>query len=171
MTGRMLDERLGKVHFWMLFIGFHTTFLVQHWLGVEGMPRRYADYLPEDGSPPSTRSRRSARSCSAPRRCRSSTTSGSRARRAAGRGRRPVGLGPLARVGDLLPAAAPQLHHAPADPLRVPAFDLHHPVAVLVEGEAPDGNLLDQVYGAADQKGRTEAQTPADAAAREENGR
>jgi cytochrome c oxidase subunit I len=49
MTGRMLDERLGKVHFWMLFIGFHTTFLVQHWLGVEGMPRRYADYLPEDG--------------------------------------------------------------------------------------------------------------------------
>jgi cytochrome c oxidase subunit 1 len=49
LTGRMLDERLGKVHFWMLFIGFHTTFLVQHWLGVEGMPRRYADYLPSDG--------------------------------------------------------------------------------------------------------------------------
>jgi cytochrome c oxidase subunit 1 len=49
LTGRMLDERLGKVHFWMLFIGFHTTFLVQHWLGVEGMPRRYADYLPQDG--------------------------------------------------------------------------------------------------------------------------
>ena len=49
MTGRMLDERLGKVHFWMLFIGFHTTFLVQHWLGVEGMPRRIADYLPSDG--------------------------------------------------------------------------------------------------------------------------
>jgi cytochrome c oxidase subunit 1 len=49
MTGRMLDERLGKIHFWMLFIGFHTTFLVQHWLGVEGMPRRYADYLPSDG--------------------------------------------------------------------------------------------------------------------------
>jgi cytochrome c oxidase subunit I len=37
------------VHFWLLFIGFHTTFLVQHWLGVEGMPRRYADYLPSDG--------------------------------------------------------------------------------------------------------------------------
>jgi cytochrome c oxidase subunit 1 len=49
MTGKMLDERLGKIHFWLLFVGFHTTFLVQHWLGVEGMPRRIADYLPSDG--------------------------------------------------------------------------------------------------------------------------
>jgi cytochrome c oxidase subunit 1 len=48
-TGRMLDETLGKVHFWMLFIGFHTTFLIQHLLGIKGMPRRYADWLPEDG--------------------------------------------------------------------------------------------------------------------------
>ena len=49
MTGRMLDETLGKVHFWLTFIGFHMTFLVQHWLGNEGMPRRYVDYLPTDG--------------------------------------------------------------------------------------------------------------------------
>ncbi|EGD40780.1 cytochrome c oxidase, subunit I [Nocardioidaceae bacterium Broad-1] len=49
MTGRMLDERLGKVHFWLLFVGFHATFLVQHWLGVEGMQRRISDYLPSDG--------------------------------------------------------------------------------------------------------------------------
>lgn len=49
MTGRMLDEKLGKIHFWLLFIGFHLTFLVQHWLGVEGMPRRYVDYSPSDG--------------------------------------------------------------------------------------------------------------------------
>ena len=48
-TGKMLNERIGKVHFWMLFIGFHMTFLIQHWLGVNGMPRRYADYMPEDG--------------------------------------------------------------------------------------------------------------------------
>ncbi|WP_235618866.1 cytochrome c oxidase subunit I [Embleya scabrispora] len=48
-TGKMLDERLGKIHFWTLFVGFHTTFLVQHWLGAEGMPRRYADYLDADG--------------------------------------------------------------------------------------------------------------------------
>ncbi|MFI1953855.1 MULTISPECIES: aa3-type cytochrome oxidase subunit I [Streptomyces] len=49
MTGRMLDERLGKIHFWTLFAGFHGTFLVHHWLGQQGMPRRYADYLAADG--------------------------------------------------------------------------------------------------------------------------
>ncbi|WSQ70116.1 cytochrome c oxidase subunit I [Streptomyces xinghaiensis] len=49
MTGRMLDERLGKIHFWTLFVGFHGTFLVHHWLGQQGMPRRYADYLAADG--------------------------------------------------------------------------------------------------------------------------
>ncbi|MFI0739156.1 cytochrome c oxidase subunit I [Streptomyces sp. NPDC021100] len=49
LTGRMLDERLGKVHFWTLFVGFQLTFLVQHWLGEAGMPRRYADYLAADG--------------------------------------------------------------------------------------------------------------------------
>jgi cytochrome c oxidase subunit I len=48
-TGRYMDERMGKLHFWMTFFGFHLTFLVQHWLGNEGMPRRYADYLPSDG--------------------------------------------------------------------------------------------------------------------------
>ena len=47
-TGKMLNERLGKIHFWLLFIGFHTTFLVQHWLGAMGMPRRYPTYQPED---------------------------------------------------------------------------------------------------------------------------
>jgi cytochrome c oxidase subunit 1 len=49
MTGRMMDERLGKLHFWLTVIGFNGTFLVQHWLGAEGMPRRYADYQAADG--------------------------------------------------------------------------------------------------------------------------
>jgi cytochrome c oxidase subunit I len=49
MTGRMLDDRWGHLHFWLTFIGFHGTFLIQHWLGNRGMPRRYADYLPSDG--------------------------------------------------------------------------------------------------------------------------
>src|SRR5690606_11365453 len=48
-TGKMLNERIGKVHFWLTFLGFHMTFLIQHWLGVEGMPRRYADSLPDEG--------------------------------------------------------------------------------------------------------------------------
>ncbi|WP_165990263.1 cytochrome c oxidase subunit I [Streptomyces sp. YIM 98790] len=48
-TGKMLDERLGKISFWTLFLGFQGTFLVHHWLGAEGMPRRYADYLAADG--------------------------------------------------------------------------------------------------------------------------
>ena len=49
MTGRMLDEKLAKLSFWLVFIGFNMTFLVQHWLGNMGMPRRYADYLDTDG--------------------------------------------------------------------------------------------------------------------------
>jgi cytochrome c oxidase subunit 1 len=48
LTGRLLDERLGRLHFGLLFVGFHTTFFLQHLLGMQGMPRRYADYLPEE---------------------------------------------------------------------------------------------------------------------------
>ena len=44
MTGRMYDERLGKIHFWLTFIGFNVTFGPMHWVGLEGMPRRVADY-------------------------------------------------------------------------------------------------------------------------------
>ncbi|WP_084965609.1 cytochrome c oxidase subunit I [Thermoactinospora rubra] len=47
-TGKMLNDRLGKLHFWLLFVGFHATFLVQHWLGAVGFPRRYADYSAVD---------------------------------------------------------------------------------------------------------------------------
>ncbi|GAA4194153.1 cytochrome c oxidase subunit I [Gryllotalpicola kribbensis] len=48
-TGKMLNEKLAVWHFWLLFIGFHTTFLIQHWLGVVGMPRRYYTYAASDG--------------------------------------------------------------------------------------------------------------------------
>ncbi len=48
-TGRMLSETLGKWHFWLFFIGFHMTFLVQHMLGLAGMPRRVASYEATDG--------------------------------------------------------------------------------------------------------------------------
>ncbi|CAN5647223.1 cytochrome c oxidase subunit I [soil metagenome] len=48
-TGRTLHEGWGKLHFWLTLVGFHLTFLVQHVLGLEGMPRRVADYYPGDG--------------------------------------------------------------------------------------------------------------------------
>jgi cytochrome c oxidase subunit I len=47
MTGRMYDERLGKLHFWLTFVGFNLTFFPMHILGTQGMPRRVADYLPK----------------------------------------------------------------------------------------------------------------------------
>jgi cytochrome c oxidase subunit 1 len=44
MTGRMYNERLAKLHFWWMFIGFNVTFFTMHWPGIQGMNRRIADY-------------------------------------------------------------------------------------------------------------------------------
>jgi cytochrome c oxidase subunit I len=44
MSGRLMSEGLGKASFWLIFIGFNTTFLVQHSAGLSGMPRRVYDY-------------------------------------------------------------------------------------------------------------------------------
>jgi cytochrome c oxidase subunit I len=44
VTGRLMSEKLGKLHFWMTFLGMNGTFLPMHWLGLQGMPRRYATY-------------------------------------------------------------------------------------------------------------------------------
>jgi cytochrome c oxidase subunit 1 len=49
MFGRILDEKLGKWTFWLFFIGFHMTFFIQHFLGLQGMPRRVFTYLPNQG--------------------------------------------------------------------------------------------------------------------------
>lgn len=46
MFGKLLNETLGKWHFWTFFIGFHLTFFPQHFLGLMGMPRRVYTYLP-----------------------------------------------------------------------------------------------------------------------------
>jgi len=47
MMGRMMDDMLGKVHFWLFFVGFNLTFFTMHFLGLHGMPRRVYTYLPE----------------------------------------------------------------------------------------------------------------------------
>lgn len=44
MTGRMYDERLGRLHFWLFLVGYLLTFLPQYALGYLGMPRRYYTY-------------------------------------------------------------------------------------------------------------------------------
>jgi len=49
ITGRLLDERLGKWHFWIMMIGFNVTFFPQHFLGLIGMPRRIYTYAPDLG--------------------------------------------------------------------------------------------------------------------------
>ncbi|MBV8259278.1 MAG: cytochrome c oxidase subunit I [Actinobacteria bacterium] len=47
MTGRMYDEKLGKLHFWLTFVGFNLTFFPMHIIGTQGMPRRVSDYAPK----------------------------------------------------------------------------------------------------------------------------
>jgi cytochrome c oxidase subunit I len=49
ITGRLLDERLGQLHFWLMLIGFNVTFFPQHFLGIIGMPRRIYTYAPDLG--------------------------------------------------------------------------------------------------------------------------
>jgi cytochrome c oxidase subunit 1 len=148
LTGRMLDERLGKLHFWMTFIGFHTTFLIQHWLGVEGMPRRYADYLPEDGfklyNQISTVGALILGASVLP-----FTYNVIKTWRTA----------PLVEVDDPWGFSAslewatscPPPRHNFASLPRIrserPAFDLHHPEVSAGDFPAADQNLLDKVYG------------------------
>ena len=52
ITGRMLNEKLGKAHFWVQFIGFNLTFAPMHWLGLQGMVRRTWRYAEETGLGP-----------------------------------------------------------------------------------------------------------------------
>ena len=113
MTGRRLNERLGKVHFWMMFIGFNLAFFPQtSWASGHAAARRrlFARCRLDDLNLIST----AGRSSSPPASCPSWSTSSPPSSTASGWGR-PVG-GEHARMGDQLPAAAVQLRQAAADP-------------------------------------------------------
>jgi len=47
VTGRLLNEGIGRLHFLLTFVGFNLCFAPQHWLGLNGMPRRVAEYDPQ----------------------------------------------------------------------------------------------------------------------------
>jgi cytochrome c oxidase subunit 1 len=133
----------------MLFIGFQVTFLIQHWLGVKGFPRRYADYLPGDGFTFMNQI----------------STMGSlllglstlvflynvwRTHRKA----KPVGVDDPWGWGRSLEWATscpPPRHNFDSIPRirsESPAFDLHHPEIALGEGDVHNDNVLESVYGA-----------------------
>jgi cytochrome c oxidase subunit 1 len=147
-TGKMLDEKLGKLHFWALFVGFHTTFLVQHWLGAEGMPRRYADYLAADGfTTLNTISSIGSFLLGA-----STLPFLYNIYRTARKAPDVVVDDPWGYGGSLEWATScpPPRHNFVSLP-RIrserPAFDLHHPEVVGVDTPTHDKNLIDQVLG------------------------
>ena len=159
ITGRFLDEKLGRLHFWATFIGFHLTFLIQHWLGNIGMPRRYPDYLPTDGFTTfNTISTIGAfvlgRLDAAVHLERHPVV----AVRRDHHGRRPVGLWQLAGVGDQFTAAAAQLHLAAADPFRAAGVRAASPLHG--QADAVRGPSVAGVEGAGRGRGQLAPEDP-----------
>ena len=154
-TGKMLDERLGKLHFWTLFIGFHTTFLVQHWLGVEGMPRRYADYLALDGfTTLNTVSSIGSFLLGA-----STLVFLYNVWRTALHAPKvtvddPWGYGGSLEWATSCPPPRHNFVQLPRIRSERPAFDLHHPEVVGADTPTADKNLVDQVLGEPDLEDR-----------------
>ena len=154
-TGRMLDERLGKIQFWLTFIGFHTTFLVQHWLGVMGMPRRYPDYMPEDGftilNQVSTVGAVILTISTLPFIWNVYKTQ---------RGPRtvfvddPWGFGNSLEWATACPAPRHNFTHLPRIRSERPAFDLHHPEVAALDTAEPESDLIAAAaHGRADSEG------------------
>ncbi|WP_127127506.1 cytochrome c oxidase subunit I [Georgenia sp. SYP-B2076] len=156
-TGRMLDEKLGKVQFWLLFIGFHATFLVQHWLGVQGAPRRYPDYLPEDGF----------------QLYHQFSTVGSIVLAVSTlpfiynvyktqRGPRtvfvddPWGFGNSLEWATASPVPRHNFTSLPRIRSERPAFDLHHPEVAAMDHAEPNRDVLDSIYASPETTGRTQ---------------
>ncbi|MFI2751882.1 cytochrome c oxidase subunit I [Cellulomonas sp. P22] len=156
-TGRMLNERLGKIHFWMLFVGFHATFLVQHWLGVSGMPRRYADYSPQDGftwmNQLSTVGSVLLAASTLPflwnvyitwRHAPKVTVDD------------PWGYGASLEWATSCPPPRHNFSSLPRIRSERPAFDLHHPEIAALDHAQPNTGVLDELLGDADRRGEQE---------------
>ncbi|MCK9793322.1 cytochrome c oxidase subunit I [Isoptericola sp. 4D.3] len=152
-TGRMLNERLGKIHFWLLFVGFHMTFLIQHWLGVEGMPRRYADYMPEEGftweNQVSTIGAFILAASTLPFLWNVYTTWRNAPRVTVDD---PWGFGRSLEWATSCPPPRHNFTSLPRIRSESPAFDLHHPEVAAME-QAPGHGGLDEVYGDPDRQG------------------
>ncbi len=153
-TGTMLNERLGKLHFWMLFFGFHATFLIQHFLGVRGMPRRYPDYMATEGftwmNQVSTVGSFLLAASTLPfiwnvyvtwRRAPRVTVDD------------PWGYGSSLEWATSCPPPRHNFASLPRIRSERPAFDLHHPEVAAMDHMDPNPNLLDQVLGEADRRG------------------
>lgn len=153
-TGRMLDERLGKIHFWTLFVGFHGTFLIQHWLGVRGMSRRYADYLPSDDftwmHQVSTVASFLLGASTLPFLYNVYRTWRSAPRVLVDD---PWGYGRSLEWATSCPPPRHNFSSLPRIRSESPAFDLHHPEASMAGRTTPDRNILDRLAGEADLSG------------------
>ena len=117
MTGRFLDERLGKIQFWIMLIGFNLTFFPMHMLGLMGMQRRVADYAPNAGFTGYNELATAGAFLIALSVLMFIVNFVITHAQAAHGDRRPVG-GEHPGVGDLVAAARPQLRPADPDPLR-----------------------------------------------------
>ncbi|GAA4433066.1 cytochrome c oxidase subunit I [Georgenia halophila] len=157
LTGRMLDERLGKIQFWILFIGFHTTFLVQHWLGAQGMPRRYADYMPEDGYTLYNQISTVGAVLIAV-----STLPFLWNVYKAARGPRtvfvddPWGFGNSLEWATGSPVPRHNFTSLPRIRSERPAFDLHHPEVAAMDQAEPNRDVLDSAYASSEVEGRAQ---------------
>ncbi|MGL5829763.1 MAG: aa3-type cytochrome oxidase subunit I [Angustibacter sp.] len=150
-TGKMLDERLGKIHFWFLFFGFHTTFLIQHWLGVDGFPRRYANFLPNEGftwqNQLSTVGAFILGASTLPFLYNVWHTMRTAPKVEVDD---PWGYGASLEWATSCPPPRHNFVSMPRIRSERPAFDLHHPQAAAADHPVPDKGVLDELLGAPD---------------------
>ena len=152
-TGRMLDDKLGKVHFWLLFFGFHGTFLVQHWLGVMGMQRRIPVYLPEPDfvilNQISTISSFVLAASTLPFLWNVYKTW---RHGALVKLDDPWGFGNSLEWATSSPPPRHNFDRLPRIRSERPAFDLHHPEVAALDGEEPENTTIGVAVGARDEK-------------------